>query len=855
MGSSASLRVWILTLGMAAAGLVLGLLRPHQWMDQDLPLRAEWWWLALAFAASEVLVVHYQFRREQYSFTLMELPLALGLFFASWPALVAARLVGGGLALRLHRKQAPMKLAFNLASNVLETSIAVVTFRLIASSTEGPNARALTGALLATVFAVIVTTACIALAISIYEDGLDRRMMVRLFGANAIVAFTNASLALVAVAVVWASAGAGWLLLVVAVILFLGYRSYARLQQKHDDLELLYDFTRHTGRALHLDSAMRELLSHVQSVLRAGVAELIVQSPRAGLPLVCTRLEGNSTLNVSTMPIDRLWERVASSGSPLLASGVSLDSDMRAELDAHGMRDALIAPLRRNDGSLIGLMIAGNRLGELRSFTKDDLKLFGALANHASVSLENRHLIDRLRMEAADKEHQALHDALTGLPNRTLFQQRVDAVIEQNAPGTSAAVLLLDLDRFKEINDTLGHHTGDVLLQDIGARLRRALRSGDTIARLGGDEFGVLLSDLTDREAAVAAANGIRATLDRPFVIGDLTLDVGASIGIALWPDHGDDTTTLLQRADVAMYAAKEGHSGVTVYDPMGDTYSLERLSLVGELRQAIENGELAVHYQPKADARTGMIIGLEALVRWDHPRQGSISPEEIVRIAEQTGLIRPLTQWVLSQALRQCRAWRRSGRAFDVAVNLSARSMLDNELPTDVLGMLDDHGLPASALTFEITESSIFVDPVRANAILGRLRTMGIGLAIDDFGTGYSSFSQLRRMPVDEIKIDRSFVTHMVNDESDFVIVRSIVDLGRNLGLRTVAEGVEDQDAWEALVALGCDVVQGYVLSAALPAAELDRWLEQHPERLPDRNREADASVVRFPSQATRHR
>jgi diguanylate cyclase (GGDEF)-like protein len=388
--------------------------------------------------------------------------------------------------------------------------------------------------------------------------------------------------------------------------------------------------------------------------------------------------------------------------------------------------------------------------------------------------------------------------------------------------------MLLDLDRFKEVNDTLGHHNGDLLLQEIGERLRRTIRAGDTVARLGGDEFAVLLPELSGPEAAVAAANGIRHALERPFSIGEVTLDVGASIGIAIWPDHGDDAATLLQRADVAMYAAKATQDSVDVYDPNRDTYSLERLALVGELRRAIEQGELAVHYQPKADTHTGRIIGMEALVRWNHPRRGAIVPEEIIRVAEQTGLIRPLTLFVLAQALRQCRAWRRAGFAYDVAVNLSLRNILDAELPNDVLRLLDDVGLPSSALTFEITESSIMADPVRTEAVVARLRSMGVAMAIDDFGTGYSSFSHLRRLPVDEINIDKSFVQHMASDDSDFTIVRTIVDLGRNLGMRVVAEGVENTETWEKLASVGCDVIQGFVLAKPLGALDLDRWLAE---------------------------
>jgi diguanylate cyclase (GGDEF)-like protein len=835
---------------MAVAGLVIGWVRPMAWVDQDLPLSIPWWTLALAFCAAEVFVIHYQFRRDRYTFSLVELPLALGVFFSTWPALIVGRLVGSAIALRVHRKQGTTKLVFNLAAFLLEASVSMTVFRALAGHSTGDSPRALLAAMIGILTGVLLVTGCIAGVISINEGRQDRRTVVRLVGANVVVAVTNVSLALVAVSVLWVSKSAAWLLLAVCVILFVGYRSYARLQQKHDDLELLYDFTRSTGRALQVDSAMRELLGQVRTVLRAEIAELHVQSV-SGRTVTRTILGGDDDLTVSVTEETPFWHRLADTSRPLLLADPPRDPQAVLDLAELSMKDAMIAPLRRMDGSVFGLMLAGNRLGDQRTFNTEDLKLFEALANHAGVSLENRHLIERLRSEVADKEHQALHDALTGLPNRLLFQRRIAEALVNAHVGSSVAVMLLDLDRFKEVNDTLGHHNGDLLLQEIGNRLRRILRSGDTVARLGGDEFAVLLPDLAGDEAALAAATGIRQALERPFQIAEVNLDVGCSIGIAMWPHHGEDATVLLQRADVAMYSSKENQRGVELYDPTSDTYSLERLALVGELRNAIEQGELAVHYQPKAAIAGGQLLGMEALVRWHHPRLGAIPPEEIIGVAEQTGLIRPLTLWVLNQALRQCRLWRREGHKFDVAVNLSIRNLLDAELPNDVLRMLTELGLPSSALTFEITESSIMNDPVRTVAVLSRLRAMGVRLAIDDFGTGYSSFSHLQRMPVDEIKIDKSFVQHLATDDSDYVIVRSIVDLGRNLGLRVVAEGVEDHGAWERLRGLGCDVAQGYVLTRPLPAAELDVWLAQQPAPTPA----PAADVVLLRTQAYRPR
>ncbi len=331
----------------------------------------------------------------------------------------------------------------------------------------------------------------------------------------------------------------------------------------------------------------------------------------------------------------------------------------------------------------------------------------------------------------------------------------------------------------------------------MGERLRAALRQVDTVARLGGDEFAVLLPRIAAAEGATAVAEKLRATFDEPFLLEGLTLDVEASIGVALYPDHGSDPDELLQRADIAMYVAKETHAGFVLFDPRLDQHSPRRLALLGELRRAIDHQQLVVHYQPKVDAQSGRVLGVEALVRWQHPEHGLVPPDEFIPLAERTGLIGPLTHYVLDAALRQCRAWQHAGHELSVAVNVSARRLLDLEFPDEVATLLARWEVPARLLVVEITESTIMADPTRALEILSRLHDMGVQLAIDDFGTGYSSMAYLKNLPVHELKIDRSFVTHMTSNTSDAVIVRSTVDLGRNLGLRVVAEGVEDQTTW----------------------------------------------------------
>lgn len=432
---------------------------------------------------------------------------------------------------------------------------------------------------------------------------------------------------------------------------------------------------------------------------------------------------------------------------------------------------------------------------------------------------------------SVEKEHQSLHDQLTNLPNRELFQDRsLQATLAAKRGGTTAALMLIDLDRFKEVNDVLGHHMGDRLLQGIAVRLEKALRETDTVARLGGDEFGVVLYDLPDPTSASEVADKLLTAIQEPFDFDGLLLDVSASIGIALYPDHGEDPETLLQRADIAMYAAKSARGGRATYTISHDRASPLRLALAGELRRAIDEGQLVLHYQPKIEVRTGRMIGAEALVRWHHPTRGFLAPEEFIPFAEQTGHIRNLTAWVLTEAVKQCRRWQDQGHDIGVAVNVSARDLHDTTLPGMVGRLLADSGLDPSYLDLEITESMVMLDPDRSQRVLGELRLLGVDLALDDYGTGHSALAQLRQLPVTELKIDKSFILRMVDHESDAVIASSTIDLGRRLGLRVVAEGVETAELWHRLQAMGCDVAQGNYLSAPVLPGDLADVLLRFP-------------------------
>lgn len=435
-----------------------------------------------------------------------------------------------------------------------------------------------------------------------------------------------------------------------------------------------------------------------------------------------------------------------------------------------------------------------------------------------------------------EREWESNHDELTELPNRKLLRRHGEqALAEAARTGRHVGLLLLDLDRFKEVNDTLGHLTGDQLLRVVATRLVCAVGAEDTVARLGGDEFAVLLPDVADEAEAQEIAQRLADTFSDPFPLGGITLDLEVSVGVALYPDHAEEFEQLLQRADVAMYLAKKSRSVVAGYEAGRDRNTPDRLALLGDLRRALEAGEVQLHYQPKVAFATGQVVGFEGLVRWQHATRGQVNPEEFVELAEQTGLMPKLTEYVVDQALAQTARWWRSGLAVPVAVNVSMRDIhWPGFVPAIQAGLLK-YGVPPAALQLEITERVLLEDPQRAAATLGGLEALGVRLSLDDFGTGYSSLVLLRKIPVNEIKIDKSFVARLAHDPEDAAIVRSTVDLAHSLGLHVVAEGVEDDVTWDRLAALGCDAAQGWLLAKALPASEATRWLNGRsagPER-----------------------
>ena len=827
-------RVWLLTAFLFAAGFLLYFWWVRPLAPTNSPFLIPWWGIGIAFAATDVFVVHLHARRDAVSFSLSEIPLVVGLFLANPVSLIIGRIVGGMAALTIHRRQSGLKLAFNLGQFLLfEGVLPILLFRAVLG-THNPTSLWGSGAAFC---AVLSTNLLSGLAISL--AGLINRSMpldmlaLRALGGGLVAALGNISLAIVAVLMFWHDASSSWLLIVVAAVLYVAYRGYVSLRQTYARLETLYDFTRAVNWSLKKTPALETILDETRELMQAEIAEAtVIPSSPGDLPSITTlgpgeRLE--TSYVALTTAIEGALSEVVRTGKGLLVPRPIRDDALRNEMERRGLKDAVVAPLRSEDG-IIGTIMVANRMGDVGTFEAEDLRMLETVTNHASVTLENRRLVDQLREEAAEKEHQAAHDSLTGLPNRTLFNQRVEqAIAAARDTKASVAVMVLDLDDFKEVNDTLGHHHGDLLLKEIADRLCDVLRPSDTVARLGGDEFAVLIPFLENPKAVGNVARRISHAFERNFELGEVTLEVRSSIGIALYPQHGEDGKTLLQRADIAMYSSKEQRRGFEIYDANKDQCNPRRLALMPELRKAIQRSELEVYYQPQANIGDRGFVGVEALLRWQHPEHGFVPPDEFVPMAEHTGLIRPLTLFVLRRAMEQCLVWRQAGVDLTLAVNLSVRNLLDMAFPLDVARLLKDTGYDAQYLTLEITESCIMADPGRMLTELKRLDALGVKLSIDDFGTGYSSLSYLSRLPVKEVKIDRSFVMHMIDDDNDGVIVQSIIDLGRNLNLQVVAEGIEDSDTWQRLADMGCDIAQGYYLGRPQPASQLERWFAEN--------------------------
>jgi len=447
--------------------------------------------------------------------------------------------------------------------------------------------------------------------------------------------------------------------------------------------------------------------------------------------------------------------------------------------------------------------------------------------------------IDLMREHVGEREDEILKlayaDTLTDLPNRALFDDRLTTTVARGQrKGEPFAVIILDMDRFKYINDVLGHESGDSVLKEVASRLKTTLRKSDTVARLGGDEFALLLQDVT-QEDILAAVGRIAAVFDSPVTLNNQPIDIGCSIGIATYPDHGEDASTLLRRADMAMYSAKRSDTVYAFYDPNCDEHREEHLSLLSEIKRAIEKDELQLFYQPKVTFGDSSILSVETLLRWQHPKRGLIPPDEFIPFAEQTGAIRLITRWLISKAMKQARRWVDQGMMVKMSLNISARDLLDSDFSAYIKKRLDENNVDPQMICMEITESALMEDPIKARRTVEELHHLGLSISIDDYGTGYSSLAYVKNLPVNELKIDREFIKNMLENKEDVAIVRSTIELGHNLGLKVVAEGIEREEEMQMLKDFGCDQAQGYLISKALTAADMEAWITQSKKNPPD--------------------
>ncbi len=805
-------------LALAAVATFALVIQPHA-LTPGAPT-LEWWVLAALFAMAEVFVIHLAIGPETHSFSLIEIPLVLGLFLATPVSLLVGQFIGAALVLAIHRRQPVRKLAFNLASFAFSTSVAIVAFLVIVDPGDPLGPRGWVAAFAAALVADVVSGVNVELVIAASTG--QRPSLSGIVGAGLLYTLVNASLGLVAVLLLVMRTETAWLAAVLTAALYVAYRISAGERQKRHRMQGLHEATRDVQEALSSEFVTQRLLDRARHMFGAERAELLIV-PAPGLPARRTRVSGDDDrADHELAPIDAtegVWARVAAEGAGILITTADAPERLRVFLATDGIRNLMAAPVHGESG-IAGVLAVMNREGNVGGWRGEDLTLLETLANHAGVALRNGELVDGLAARAAENEYQARHDALTGLPNRTWFQRLVDEAIAGQTPAV--ALLTMDLDAFKEINDTLGHQNGDEILCAVAERLRDVLVEGEIVCRLGGDEFAMLTVGSSPLTAA-AAAERIAAALAEPFTIEGLRLGIAGSIGIALFGTDGSDAGTLLRHADVAMYNAKAAKVPYEFYAAEHDGYSPARMALAGDFRRALDARELAVWYQPKVDMASGRIVGAEALVRWLHPTRGLVMPDGFIPVIEQTSLLRPMTLYVLEAAIGRCAAWRASGMALGVAVNLSARDLLDLHLTADVSRLLTAAGLPPSALTLEITESAMMADRARAEAILGELRASGLRIAIDDYGTGHASLAYLKRLPVSELKIDRSFVMGLGHDTSDRAIVRSTIDLAHDLGLETVAEGVEERAVWGWLAEHGCDSAQGFLMGKAIPSAEFE--------------------------------
>jgi diguanylate cyclase (GGDEF)-like protein len=824
--------VWGLNVAVFAAAVALYVGPVHALSPLAHP-HLPWWAIAVAFAVAERCVVHLHFRRGAHSFSLGDIPLVFGLIFCSAESFIVGCLLGCGLMLLFDRRLPPVKFVFNIGQLALHACIALLVVHALAPGSGHVDTQTWLSALIATQVSALVGSSLILAAISLTEGRVKARTIVHMLSMDLVVTTSNASLGLCGAVIIAADPQALPLLLLPSATLFAAYRAYLSERERHKRLEFLYEANRTLARSREIAHALEGLLVRSLEAFRAEQAEIILFGSEENPSLRTLLGPGNYRElmePVDSEVADEIRDMLERSGGAITLDPPFSGGRLEPYLESRGVTHAMMAPLPGEE-RVIGAIMLANRFGVVRSFDHDDLRLLDTLAGNASVALQYDRLEQAVLQLSVLQErlhHQAYHDPLTNLANRSLFTDKVkEAIAERRG---ELAVLFIDLDDFKTINDSLGHAAGDELLMSAASRLRACLRPKDLVARLGGDEFAVMVEDAHDAEAAaVKVARRIMEAFVLPVDVGSESVAVYVSVGIAA--SHGADSSAeqLIRDADVAMYKAKTSGKGhFQVFHPSMGAAVLERHGLKEELRLAIERQELTLYFQPIVDLDTGRVVAEEALVRWEHPRRGVVGPTEFVPLAEETGLILSLGQYVLEEACQQARRWQSHADADPTAaaevtvhVNLSAVELRDPELVARVRATIDDAGVDPRSLVFEITETVLLEDTERVSATIGELRALGVRFALDDFGTGYSSLSYLHTLPFDMLKIAKSFIDGLARGGREASFVRMIIDLARTLGVTVIAEGIEAHEQAVALVALDCDLGQGFYLGLPEPVRQ----------------------------------
>jgi diguanylate cyclase (GGDEF)-like protein len=782
------------------------------------PAIGDWGWglvfLGL-FVLADFAIMEFRIRRNGMSVTVSEIPFLLGLALLPPVTLIIVRVLAKALVYALRRFPV-VKSAFNVASIAAASAFAELLlnpFRPL--KLEEPKTWLLLA--VAVCIGMLISLAALTGVITLVQGWITLRDYMRIAVPLMMTGLINLTVALAALILLTQSP---WALIILGTLLacfIWAYRSYARFMRQHDTLSHIYDLSRAISDTPHDGTISDVLPSRVREILQAERATLwLPPNGRHPEVMLTARDKSPGLIDLPGTP-EALRGSVLETGKSAAVGHNLGDPEILAELRAVGGKDAIVVPLRAGS-AVIGTLEVANRLGDMNHFGLNDVRLLESVASHAAVAVENSRLVDRLRYDA-------YHDTLTDLPNRRRITTALEEAVKIRAPGEVVAVLLFDVDSLRDVNDSLGYAAGDRLIAEVGARLRAASPTSALVGRAGGDEFVVTLR-MPNAEAATTLAATLRKQLQQPMGFGTLTLDVDTAVGIAVHPDHGNDPATLLQRAELATHAAKSSALGVQQFSLGMESRSVRRLGLAGDLRRALDNNELEIYFQPKVNLRDRHLVGVECLARWEHPTHGSVSPEDFVAVAEHTGQLGRLTEVVLREGLKRARDWVDAGRPLGVAVNLSARTLIDTEFPNRVDELLREFAVSPDRLTLEITEDGFIGEEDRPLPTLRRLHDLGVRLSVDDFGTGYSSLSYLRRLPVHEVKIDRSFVQGMATDAGDLAIVRAVVDISRHFELAVVAEGVESELTLDLLAEIGCDIGQGFLFSRPLPHERLEAWL-----------------------------